>query len=147
MLRDAHPGKVDPPWVAEALALGWTPPAAKKPKTKKRGLTLLELMIGVSIFALIASFVLLLLQHEPSAFEEQDEGEDNDTYISFELDSDGRSVPIYRYRSTGGLAPAPRVGSSKYPSMPRTSPNKASSPTPRPSPSPKSSPSPASGRR
>lgn len=105
-----------------------------------RGLTLLELMLAVCILGTLSVAAIATLRScEPAgadAFEEEDE--EPGTYLSYEEDSSGRTVPVRRYTSSGAKVPST---SSKYPSMPKASPSPR--PTPKTSPSP--APSPKSG--
>lgn len=106
----------------------------------RRGLTLFELLVLVLIVGTLSAGALALVRGcEPAgadAFEEEEE--EPGTYLSYEEDDSGRTVPVRRYTSSGAKAPST---SGKYPSIPRTSPSPR--PTPKTSPSP--SPSPRSG--
>lgn len=114
----------------------------------RRGLTLLELVVLVFVVGTLSVGALALMRGcEPAgadAFEEEEE--EPGTYLSYEEDDSGRTVPVRRYTASGAKVPST---SGKYPSMPRTSPSP--SPTPKtntsPSPSPRSGSNSTSGSR
>ncbi len=112
--------------------------------SRKRGLTLLELMILVGAIGLISAFALLVVSSSDGAhaYEEQSEDDDideSDVYIDFDTDAQGNTRSVEKSRRTG--LPVVRTSTGKYMST-KTSSGSRPSPASRssPSPSPKSSP-------